>query len=211
MDTPALPAIIPAVALPPLLLFPQTHVSICIPRAFYLRLREASLSEGGVLGITARDDPPAHHGSILPLGCVAKVCHIHHLPCGRATHIHLHGLQRFEVQHEWIEGDCGSVEIVPLDDPPGRLGPERRQQFLAAFRGLDLARRVIPDADSIIAAEHDDETLINRLCVESGLSPMDKYFLLEAGDLDQRSRRLLDLLRLTTNALRPAERGTPDR
>jgi hypothetical protein len=46
-----------------------------------------------------------------------------------------------------------------------------------------------------IKAGMDDEGLLHLLCFESDLPPLEKYFLLEAEDLNQRCGRLLDLLR----------------
>ncbi|MEO6666099.1 MAG: hypothetical protein ABIO65_04910, partial [Nitrospiria bacterium] len=116
---PALPTVISVLAIPSLLLFPRTRVSICVPRAFSLRLSAEGIEEGGVLGIVTRGNRLPSVGAILPLGCAANVCHVQPLPCGRATHMHLHGFRRFEIRREWIEGDCGSAEILEIAELPG--------------------------------------------------------------------------------------------
>lgn len=51
MERPALPMVVPTVAIPSLFLFPQTRVSICVPHAFYLRLRNGAIENGDMLEI----------------------------------------------------------------------------------------------------------------------------------------------------------------
>jgi Lon protease-like protein len=42
----------------------------------------------------------------------------------------------------------------------------------------------------------DDETLIHALCACLTLTPLEKQFLLESEDINQQSRRLLELIKM---------------
>ncbi len=200
MTARSVPHIIPVLALPPLLLFPETQASIRVPRPFYARMLDHSFSDDGFLGTVLRDARPSHERNALPIGCVAKVFHVHHLACGRAVHVHLHGLARFLVKEEWIEKGCGEAEIDPFEDEVGCLSPQRKRALLDAIRHPVLVRDVLPESD--VTADLDDESFVNRLCVGSRLSFADKYLLLEADTLDQRCGRLLDLFRFRLAAIR---------
>ncbi|MBI3608102.1 MAG: LON peptidase substrate-binding domain-containing protein [Nitrospirae bacterium] len=207
MTARSIPSIIPVLALPPLLLFPRTQASIRVPRHFYARMLDHSFSDDGFLGTVLRETHPSREGAVLPIGCVAKVFHVHHLACGRAVHVHLHGLARFRVKQERIEEECGEAEIDPFEDEVGCLSPQRKRSLRDAIHHPVLIRDVLPETD--IPAELDDEPFVNRLCVESKLSFADKYLLLEADTLDQRCGRLLDLFRFRLATIRTYRGACP--
>lgn len=200
-DANDLPTRVPALALPPLLLFPHTHASLRLPRAFYRRLVEYGLTEDGFVGTVVRD-PERDSSRLRPLGGLAEVVHVHHAPCGRASLLHLHGLARCRVRAERLDGELGRIEVVPIRERAGPLRPERRSALLDACRHASLVHHLLPGADALLSEPIEDEALVNRICCECALPLADKYFLFEADDIDQRGGRLLDLFRFYLDAIR---------
>lgn len=195
MDTPSIPHIIPVLPLPHLVFFPYTHVSLHVARSFYDRVKDSSWPEDCYLGIVLRKVQPLSQATTLPIGCVGRVVRCHNLPCGRAVHLDLHGLKRFRMREGWFEEGYSQAWIEPIEDQPGNLSPERKRSLLDAFKYLGYTKQLAPEIERHIKAEMNDEVFVNLMCLESNLSPMEKYFLLEAENLNQRCGRLLDLLR----------------
>ena len=95
----------------------------------------------------------------------------------------------------WFEEGYGQAWIEAIEDQPGHLSPERKRNLLEVLEDLGHVQELAPELQAHISSELDDEVFLNLVCLESKLSPMEKYFLLEAEDLNQRSGRLIDLLR----------------
>ena len=199
MDTISIPHIISVLPLPHLVFFPHTHLSLHIPRSFYDRMKEGSQpyppQADAFLGIVLRKAQPLDEAAVLPIGCVGKVIRFHYLPCGQAVHLDLHGLKRFRMKEGWFEEGYGQAWIEAIEDQPGSLCPGRKRDLLEVLEHLGHMKEWAPELQAHIKSGLDDEVFLNMLCLESGLSPMGKYFLLEADDLNQRSGRLIDLLR----------------
>ena len=208
MDVPSIPSIVPILPSPQLVIFPHTHVSLHVPRSFYDRVKEEALPDPPkaeyFLGILLRKIQPSSEMTILPIGCVGKVVRCYNLPCGQAVHLDLHGLKRFRMREGWFEDSYGQAQIEVLEDLPGGLHEERRRRLLETFKGLGLMKWMTGLEDHIKAGM-DDEVLLNLLCFESDLPPLEKYFLLEAEDLNQRCGRLLDLLRFRIQDIQPSK------
>jgi Lon protease-like protein len=194
MDIPSIPSTIPILPSPHLIIFPHTHVSLHVPRSFYDRAKQASPHGDCFLGIVLRKEQPFNEAPVLPIGCVGKVVRVYHLPCGQAVHLDLHGLKRFRMKEGWFEGGYGQAQIELLEDCSKNLHEERRRRLLEMLKGLGLLKWV-PGVEHRLQQGAEDEVLLNLLCFESDLPPIEKYFLLEAEELNQRCGRLLDLLR----------------
>ncbi len=203
MDTASIPRIITILPLPHLVFFPHIHVSLHIPRPFFDRMQEKNHPQGCFLGIVLRklEPVPVSETGILPIGCVGRVIRFYKLPSGKSVHLDLHGLKRFWMKEGWFQDSYGQALIEVIDDPPGRLDPHRKKYLLNTMKDLGYMRHMAPQLAGPIMSEVDDDVLLNSMCLESGLSPMEKYFLLEANDLDQRCGRLLDLLRFRMEAI----------
>ena len=202
MDTTSIPHIIPVLPLPHLVFFPHTHVSLHVPRSFYDRMKEGSLPEDSFLGIVLRKAQPLNEAAVLPIGCVGKVIRFHCLPCGQSVHLDLHGLKRFRMREGWFEEGYGQAWIEAFEDQSGHLSPQRKRDLLEVLEYLGHMNELVPELQAHIRSELDDEVFLNMMCLESRLSPMEKYFLLEAEDLNQRSGRLIDLLRFKLEDIR---------
>ena len=189
------PELIPILASSRYVFFPHTHLSIHIPRSFYEQIEQCPLAVDRSLGIVLRNVPLTDRVRILPIGCVGKIVQVHLLPCGRGVHLDLHGVQRFRIANEcFIKGySCAWVEKIA--DLPQMLAPEKKRYLLKI---LKEARRPHwdPENDGEI-----DEGFLNQLCTSSDLSPMDKYFLLEAETPNDRCGRFADLLRFNAEGI----------
>lgn len=150
-----------------------------------------------------RKAEPSGEAAFLPIGCVGKVIHFHLLPCGGAVHLDLHGVKRFRVIQGRFEEGYGEACIEVIEDPPGDLSPPRKKLLLDMIHHLARIKALAPHVEERIQAGiENDEVLVNLLCQESNLSPTERYFLLEAEDLNQRCGRLLDLLRFRMEEIR---------
>ena len=206
MDAISIPHIIPVLPLPHLVFFPHTHLSLHIPRSFYDRMKEGSQAyppqADAFLGIVLRKAQPLDESAVLPIGCVGQVIRFHYLPCGQAVHLDLHGLKRFRMREGWFEEGYGQAWIEAIEDQSGHLSPQRKRDLLEVLECLGPMNELAPELEAHIKSEMDDEVFLNMMCLESRLSPMEKYFLLEADDLNQRSGRLIDLLRFKLEDIR---------
>ncbi len=194
MDYPSVPQIIPIVLTSNLVFFPDVHLCLHVPLPFYNRLKQSALPEDCFVGVVLHTQRSSEK-PILPIGCVGMVVRSHPLPCGQAVHLDLHGLKRFRVRERWVQEGFSQGSIEILEDPPGNLSPERKRALLEALRYLSQMKESTPELGVYFKENPADEVLLHHLCFESDLSPTEKYFLLEAEDLNQRCGRLLDLLR----------------
>ena len=197
MGVQSIPSIIPILPSPHLVIFPQVRVSLHVPRSYYERVKEEALPDSHeaecFLGIVLRKVQPISEMTILPIGCVGKVVCCQDLPGGQTVHLDVHGLTRFRMREGWFENSYGQARIEVLEERPGGLHEMRRRRLLETTTGLGLMKRM-PGLEDHIKAGTKDEALLNLLCFESDLPPLEKYLLLEAEDLNQRCGRLLDLL-----------------
>lgn len=183
-----IPDDIPIVALSKHLLLPRVLLSFHLPRPFYEDIEENFSLEERFLGVLLKNEM-----SILPIGCVGRIVKAEPLSCGRAFHLDLLGLARFRHRRECFGEGLRQTQIEVLEEKPGTLLPEKKRYLLDTLERLKERGCADPESE---ANEPDDEAFLNRLCVKADLPPVDKYLLMETGDLNQRCGRLADLLRM---------------
>ncbi len=113
------------------------------------------------------------------------------------------GLGRFILREGWFDNGVGSARIDPIREGDQILHPERKRDLIRVLRVRGPLRNMAPETDQYLTEVMDDESFVNQMCLESGLSAEAKYFLLESGDLSQRAGRLADFLRLGSRTSRP--------
>jgi Lon protease-like protein len=191
-----IPDIVPILASARHVFFPQTRLSLHIPRSFHDQMQQDLLSEERYLGLVLKQVSESGEIDFLPIGCVGKVVRYHELPCGRAVHIDLHGLKRFRQKKGYSTDGYSQAWIETLDEHSGGILPEKKRYLIETLKRLGH-----PESMSEWA-EEDDAIFLNQLCAAADISPMDKYFLLESDDLNQRCSRLADLFRIKMEAIR---------
>ena len=202
MATQEIPLTIPILMFSNVVFFPKTHLSVNIPQSFFDRIMERGLPESCFVGIVFTEEKQLDKPKALPIGCVGKVDHFHHLPCAHAVHLHLCGLKRFQVEEiTWSGSYNGHASIELIEDNPGNLSPKGKKSLHELIRHDQLFEWT-PELELLIKSGPSDETYLNLLCLGAKISRMDKYFLLETGSLDQRCGRLLDLLRFKLDDIR---------
>ncbi len=187
---------------PHVVLFPHTHLSLHISTLLYDQLRQGPPDDNFYLGLAFQKEGIAYHPTVMPLACAGIVLQALPLSCGKAVHLDLLGLKRIQVLEREMKHSFEPTMIEALSDRPGRLEDWRKKMLAQVLRAYhqDLGQR--PVESRSMSAELADEALVNTLCLQSDLSPRDKYFLLEAEGINQRCSRLIDLLRFKLDDLR---------
>jgi Lon protease-like protein len=191
-----IPDIVPILASNRHVFFPQTHLSLHIPRSFHDQMQHDLQAEERFLGLVLKQVSESGEVSFLPIGCVGRVVRFHEHPCGRAVHIDLHGLKRFRQKKGYSEDGYSQAWIEILQEPSGGLLPGKKRYL------LDILKQLGHGEWASECAEEDDALFLNQLCAAADLTPMDKYFLLESETLNQRCSRFADLLRIKMEAIR---------
>ncbi len=197
------PSIISVLPLPNLVFFPRTHVALHIPRPFFNRIWLPSRPAEFWLGIILKRVGEPNDSVQGQIGCVGRVTRWCEISCGRVVHLDLMGLGRFILREGWFDNGVGSARIDPIREGDQILHPERKRDLIRVLRVRGPLRNMAPETDQYLTEVMDDESFVNQMCLESGLSAEAKYFLLESGDLSQRAGRLADFLRLGSRTSRP--------
>src|SRR3989304_1079442 len=117
-----IPHIIPLLPSPHFVFFPKTHLSLHVPRFVYNCIRESGgLVDCFVGTVLINGHLVSDESTIMPIGCVGKVVHYCFLPCGRAVHLDLYGLKRFQMKEAWFEEGYGQAWIETIEDQRGTL------------------------------------------------------------------------------------------
>ena len=209
MSEVSIPKKIPVLPSPHIVLFPHTHLSLHLPLPFYERLRQSTLPGDFFLGLGLRREREGCELPILPIGCAGVVVGAYPLACGKSVHLDLMGLKRFEVKGGKFDHHFGLALIEEIRDRPGLLSEQRKKCLLDLLKSSYRDRQWAPGKVESVEAELADEAFLNLMCLQSDLSVMDKYFLLEAEDLNQRCGRLIDLLRFKMQDIRLSRGGCP--
>lgn len=192
-----LPEIIPIFPLPNFVLFPHVKVPLHIFEPRY-RQMVAEVADGhGIIGMTMLkgDWESDYHAfpDIYEIGCAGKIEKLMQLPDGRFNLI-LGGLSEFRVVREIRERAYRRAQVIWCTTPAGKLdlddaGMRRLLDLLVSLFGEAALKawRALVEEQGMHGAE-----LVNFLCSQIDVSPMEKQTLLEARE--SRVGCLLDVL-----------------
>jgi Lon protease-like protein len=141
------------------------------------------------------EDDYAGNPPIFSVGCVGRLISLEPLPDGRSN-ILLQGLERFSVEEEFADRPYREARVRWRPTEPSSGLPDAVRADLA--RWLEAYVRSREDGHrwrNLTAVGVHDEILINGLATYLAWTPVEKQLLLEADGLEQRARRLIDLLR----------------
>jgi Lon protease-like protein len=139
---------------------------------------------------------PDYYGNpaIYSVVCVGRLVSVHPLADGRSN-ILLQGLERCAILEEHFEKPYREatirVESSPVD---GELPPVVRQALIDSLSRYLLMREHGSAWQQLFREDISDDVLVNTLSTYLECTPLEKQFLLEANDLQQRARRLTDLI-----------------
>jgi hypothetical protein len=201
-----LPPNIPLFPLPNAVLFPGVPLPLHIFEPRYREMvRDVERGEDKLIGmVLLRGDwRRDYYGrpDIYPVGCAGRMVSVEPLADGRYN-ILLQGVREFTVRIELAGCSYRRAEIAwraPAAAPVARELRTRLHALVQRYleeRELSLVSRLLSDPTL------SDELLINFLCYALDFSPMEKQALLEAPALDDRGRRLCDVVQFALEARR---------
>jgi hypothetical protein len=90
----------------------------------------------------------------------------------------------------------------PADDPVATLPNSLRNELVRLLKSYAQLRGWENQINTLLEMQLDDERLVQLLSSELDTTPIEKQFLLESEDLEQQSRRLIDLIGFMTEEYR---------
>jgi len=139
---------------------------------------------------------PDYYGNpaIYPVVCVGRLVSVRPFDDGRSN-ILLQGLERCEILEEHFEKPYREATIrVESTSAVGELPTGVRQTLIDMLSRYLLMREHGSAWQQLFREEISDDVLVNTLSTYLECTPLEKQFLLEAKDLQQRARRLTDLI-----------------
>ncbi len=194
------PEIIPIFPLPNVVLFPDTYLPLHIFEPRYRDMVADASREGACIGMALFKQgwESRYYGNppVFSLGCVGRMTHIEPLQDGRSNLI-LQGLYRYTIEEELFDARYRKAKITLRPSEPFQTIAEDSVRSTVT----ELARRYLQSrkADELCQLVTNDAmtgpVLVNGLSSCLDLTPLEKQFLLEAENLHQQTRRLIDLLK----------------
>ena len=181
-------------------LFPDTLLPLHIFEPRYRKMLSDSLADDRLIGmVLLRGSDDAEKPAVYPVGCAGRIVRHEPLADGRSF-IVLRGEVRFRIRRELaLEEPYRVVEPQALWEAPAPA------ENMRAWRA-ELKRRV--DAYLSMAGESEPleklfakqslERIVNYLCATLPLEVVEKQSLLECSTVEQRFRRLCDLIEFKT-------------
>ena len=192
--------IIPIFPLPNVVLFPDTYLPLHIFEPRYRDMVADAGREGACIGMALFKQgwESRYYGNppVFSLGCVGRMTHIEPLQDGRSNLI-LQGLYRYTIEEELFDARYRKAKITLRPSEPFQTIAEDSVRstvtelairYLQSRKADELCQLVTNDAMT-------DSVLVNGLSSCLDLTPLEKQFLLEAENLHQQTRRLIDLLK----------------
>jgi uncharacterized protein len=147
---------------------------------------------------------------IFATGTVGEMVRVEELPDGRFNLV-LRGLREYTVVRELARADYREAAVIWREPLGGALPDGMRDGIRALVRRyLALRGRELGD-DDLLRANVDDESMVNFLAQHLDVPPLEKQAMLEAGTLDERGRRLVEVLEFRVQELLVHPAGSPTR
>lgn len=195
-----IPDWVPLFPLPNVVFFPKTYLPLHLFEPRYREMIEDALRGDRMIGmvllkegweINYDENPPIHE-----TGAVGRIVRSKRLDDGRYNII-LYGLKKFVVRGENQDRSYrqGRIDIVEEPQTESLLAPLKEKLVDLTMR----YRQKMPGAEaleSILEIGLEDNVLVSTLSAGLPLTVLEKQFLLEAGDLSQRARRLAELMEM---------------
>ncbi|MCL4818501.1 MAG: LON peptidase substrate-binding domain-containing protein [Vicinamibacteria bacterium] len=190
----ALPLRIPLFPLPDVALFPGLPLPLHVFEPRYRRMVADALEGDRTIGLVIlRPGFEADYEgrpAVFPIGCAGRIEEIERRPDGRYD-MRLRGLSRFRILEENPGHPYRVATVEPLAEGEGA-----GNDLADARKGLLSALGRAPDGPAVLVVqgEVDDATFVNALAQALPMGAVERQSLVDAGDVHERGRRLLDLL-----------------
>lgn len=194
----SVPARIPVFPLPNVVFFPRMYLPLHIFEPRYREMVADAAAGGGCVGMALLkegwEQDYCGNPEIFDVGCVGRLVSVQKLEDGRFN-ILLKGLARFEVREQFFDKSYrqAAIELKP-GESEAALPPAIRSELGRLLDAYAKDRDEGPQWRGLFRLDVEDEVLVNGLATYLDLTPLDKQFLMEADNLPQRARRLIDLL-----------------
>lgn len=197
-----IPEWIPLFPLPNVVFFPKTSIPLHIFEPRYRQMIQESLEEARMIGMVLLkegwEEGYAGNPPIQTIGTVGEIVRCKTFDNGTFTLI-LQGLSKFAVQEEMFEKPYrqGRIELIQ-ESPSEILPPSIKEKLISLLtRHPEKGGEIL---EATLETGPEDATFIATLSANLPLTCLEKQFLLEAEGLQQRGRRLLELLQLGVQA-----------
>jgi len=193
-----IPRRLPVFPLPNVVFFPRTYLPLHIFEPRYRRMIADASNGSRCIAMALLKDgwEPDYYGNpaIYPVVCVGRLVSVRPFDDGRSN-ILLQGLERCEILEEHFEKPYREATIrVASTSADGELPTGVRQTLIDMLSRYLLMREHGSAWQQLFREEISDDVLVNTLSTYLECTPLEKQFLLEAKDLQQRARRLTDLI-----------------
>lgn len=202
-----LPKILPVFALPSVVLFPKTYLPLHIFEPRYREMVRDSLngSQAIVMSLLKEGWERNYYGhpEVFSLGCVGRIVKSQTLEDGRYN-ILLYGLAKVRLRDDVLDKSYRRARIETVRPPSseGLLPEELRSRLLRKLRAYGELVGTRPRMEMIFRERVEDEALVNLFSAEINFTVVEKQFLLEAENLMQQCKRLIELLRFRIDEVR---------
>lgn len=193
-----IPERIPVFALPNVVFFPKTYLPLHIFEPRYRQMVADAAAGGQCIGMALLKEgwEANYYGNppIFEMGCVGRLVSVQPLSDGRSN-ILLQGLERYEVRQEFHDKSYREAAIaLKPRAPESALDPAVRAYLIKVLGDYLHAHEDHPHWQNFFREDVNDDILVNTLSTHFDCTPLEKQFLLEADSLQQRARRLIDLI-----------------
>ncbi|MBI5218919.1 MAG: endopeptidase La [Bacteroidia bacterium] len=182
-------------------LFPGVVLPISVGRNKSIKLLRDAYRENKIIGTVSQKDVYVDNPEIKDLnmvGTVAQIYKIIEMP-DESTTVIIQGLKRFRIDEIISDDPYFKARITSLEDINP---PEKDKEYEALVASLkDLSLKIIqlshhipPEASFAVKNIENYPFLINFICSNSDIKPIEKQKLLETDDLKIRSTLLLEYL-----------------
>ena len=200
MQATRFPKVIPLFPLPNVVLFPEASLPLHIFEPRYREMIKTARQNERIIGMTLLKDgwEREYHGNpeIYETGCAGEIISLTLLDDGKYD-IVLKGLFKFKIQEQIFEKAFRQGWVEPCRDAgqEASLPPPLKNQLTTLLKKRAITLRGGMQLLALVEKDSGGEASgIHKLCFALPFSTVEKQFLLEAENLVQQARRLIELL-----------------
>ncbi len=195
-----LPEVLPVFPLPTVVFFPRTYLPLHIFEPRYRQMVKDCMKGSQTVAMALLkegwEEDYYDQPQIYPIGCVGKVVKCQPLDEGRYNLL-LYGLLRVSFEEYFFDKSYRQAKIKPLpvsQKQGGCLPDSLREMLFEQIKDYSDLVGGRARIESILREDLDDEVFVNLFSAEMDFTVIEKQFLLEASDVLQRAKRLIELV-----------------
>jgi uncharacterized protein len=202
MPDPTATLTVPLFPLPNVVFFPKTFLPLHIFEPRYRAMVQDASEGERLIGMVLLKEgwerdyegtPPVHR-----IGCAGKIIALESLPDGRYN-LMLHGLCRFTIESEFNAKTYREAQVLRCREADWkRVSNDVLNALLEAVRAIANRPTISQELSGLLSATDDPEQVVNLVSSELPFTEYERQFLLEADNLEQQTKRLVELIRIQT-------------